>query len=249
MRFALIATALLVSCVAFAQDNDAFSPKQQQDRIGRLRDFVYPSGYSDEAIIDLENGRIPANMTAPEFARLHCGEAGRLVLHPCLLRSRDGAGLDFFVIAQGGNKHFRDLPSATAYYRERIVDTVTQYDSEVAALNDYIEDFCDQIAKGGQARDILRAKGERPRINHAIAIPDPDAKHPFSNLFQWEKCFGCVGIVAITQKAEDLPPSCGAVRKLARPQVSYFVVTKISSRGHGTLDEALAEFARKAEAP
>jgi hypothetical protein len=248
-RLALIAAAVLISLTAVAQDNAPFSPKQRQEDMGRLRDFFYPRGYTDEAIIDLENGRVPSNMTVPEFARLHCGEAARVVFNPCVVRSRDGAGLDYFVIALGGNKHFRDLAAATQYYRERVTDTVTQYQGEVSALNEYVTDFCAQIAAGKPAREILEAKGERPRINHAIAAPNPEAKFPFSNLFQWERCLGCVGIVAITQKAEEQPPLCGTVRTLAPPQVNYFVVSKISSRGHGSLEEALAEFARKADGP
>jgi hypothetical protein len=249
MRLALIAAAVLLSLTAAAQDNGQFSPKQRQEDMGRLRDFFYPRGYTDEAIIDLENGRIPATMTVPEFARLHCGEAGRVVFNPCMVRSRDGAGLDYFVVTLGGNKHFRDLASATQYYRERLTDTVTQYQGEVSALNAYVEDFCAQIAQGKAAREILQAKGDRPRINHAIASPNPEAKFPFSNLFQWDRCLGCVGIVAITQKPEEQPALCGAVRKVAPPQVNFFVVSKISSRGHGSIDDAIAEFGRKADGP
>ena len=245
-HIAIICAAFMVANATAARDNSTFSPKQRQADIGQLRDFLYPPGYSNEAIVDLENGRIPAAMTIAEYSRLHCGESARVVLNPCLVRSRDKAGVDYFVIAQGGNKHFRDLPAAAAYFRERVVETIGHYESETAILNAFIDDFCMRIATGEPAQEILRAKGQRPRLTHAIAPADPDAKYPFSNLFQWEKCLGCLGIVAINQPAEAPPASCGNVRKLRGPRISFFVVNRLTSRGHGDIDDGLATFARKA---
>src|SRR4051812_28080025 len=107
--FSLCFTIFALLNGAHAETNPTFSPKQHQADIGQLRDFLYPPGYSDEAIIDLENGRIPTAMTVPEFSRLHCGESARVVLYPCMVRSKDKTGFDYFVIAPGGNMHFRDL--------------------------------------------------------------------------------------------------------------------------------------------
>ena len=244
MRFAFILMALCgFTIAAHAQE---FSPKQRQGEIGPLRDFIYPPGYSEGAIVDLENGRVPTDMTVSEFARLHCGESRTIVFTPCVVRSRDKDGFDYFVVVHGGNMHFRDVMAATQYFDDRVSENVRLYGEEVAALNDYVDDFCAQIANGGKAADILKAKGTRPRLAHAVAPPDPDAKFPFSNLFQWEKCRDCVGIVAIAQRPEVQPAVCGNVRKVASPQVAFFVVDRESSKGHGALDEAVVEFSQKA---
>lgn len=244
MRLAFVLAALVsFAAAAHAQE---FSPKERQSEINQLRDFIYPPGYSDAAIVDLENGRVPADMTVPEFARLHCGESRTIVFTPCLVRSRDKDGFDYFVIVHGANMHFRDLMAATKYFNDRVSEHVRLYGDEVAALNDYVEDFCAQIAKGNSAAEILQAKGTRPRLAHAVAPPNPDAKYPFSNLFQWEKCRDCIGIVAVAQREELQPTLCGNVRKIAGPHVSYFVVDKDSSKGHGAVEDAVIAFTQKA---
>ncbi len=244
MRFAFVLAALFgLTVPAHAED---FSPKRQQSEISQLRDFIYPPGYSDAAIVELENGRIPADISVPEFARLHCGESRTIVFSPCIIRSRDSKGFDYFVIIHGANKHFHDMAAATQYFNERMSEHVRLYGDEVAALNDFVDDFCGQIAKGTEAAEILRAKGARPRLSHAVAPPDPDAKYPFSNLFQWEKCRECVGLVAVSQREEEQAIACGRVRKIATPHVNFFVVDKNSSKGHGALEAALVEFQQRA---
>jgi len=244
MRFLFILAAFLgLALPAQAQE---FSPKQRQGEISQLRDFIYPPGYTEAAIVELENGRVPANMTVSDFARLHCGENRSIVFTPCLVRSREKDGFDYFVIVHGGNMHFRDLAAATRYFNERVSENVRIYGEEVAALNDYVDDFCAQVAQGARPADILRNKGERPRLNHAVAPPDPTAKYPFSNLFQWEKCRDCIGIVAIAQRQEPQATVCGSVRKVATPQVAFFVVDKESAKGHGALEDAVTAFTEKA---
>jgi hypothetical protein len=229
---------------ADAQHPD-FSPKDRQADISGLRDFFYPPGYSDDTIVALENGRVPADMTVAEFARVHCGESAHFVLNPCLVRYGTSKGTEYFVVVPGGNKHFTDAAAATRYFSEKLSDTLMAFGSEVMALNDFIEDFCIQVEDGANARDVLSRKGDRPRLNHAIAPPDPDGKYPFSNLFQWTKCSSCVGIVAVRQEGEAQDPRCGNVRKQNVPQVSYFVVDRLTSRGYGSLNDGLKDFGVK----
>jgi hypothetical protein len=224
-----------------------FSAKSRQADLAHLRDFVYPPGYSEQTIVALENGEVPADLPVHEYVRLHCGEANRVVLYPCMMRYADDTGTAYYVVAQGANKRFTTLADATAYFHAQMSDTASHFHMEIAVMNTFVEEFCAQIAAGERAADILRALGgDRPRINHPIAPPDPDAKYQFSNLFSWDKCKGCVGIIAVNQPSEPPAPSCGTLRKQAEPHIAYFVVDRDTSRGHRSLDDGIGEFTRRA---
>ena len=258
-RFAI---ALLVACAAFlspvskAQAADSlqsdkgtgtFSAKSRQEDLARLRDFVYPKGYSEQTIVALENGEVPADLPVPEYARLHCGESSRMVLHPCIIRYAEGSRVAYFVVTQGANMRFSELQSAAAYYRDKVAETATHFEMEIDVMNSFVDDFCTQIAAGARAADILKARGgDRPRINHPIAPPDPTAKYQFSNLFSWNRCTDCVGIIAVNQPAEAPQPTCGTLRKQGVPHIAYFVVDRATSKGHRSLDEGISAFMRLA---
>ncbi len=225
-----------------------FSPKERQADLARLRNFVYPPGYSDETIIALENGNVPVNLSVPEYLRVHCGEMTQVVLYPCLLRHGERGGEVYTVVSQGGTKNFAEAGDATAYFRERLIDTVMQFESEVVVLNDYIDKFCDQVASGASRRDILATHASRPRISHPIAPPNGQSKFQFSSLFQWERCTDCVGIVAVNQARHDEAPRCVSIHKQGAPRISYFVVDQRTTRGHGSLADGIAEFERRVDA-
>ena len=222
-----------------------FSPKENQADMSRLRDFVYPPGYPDDFIVSLENGKVPTEMTVSEFSRLHCGETARIVLNPCMVRYATPMGPAYYVVTTGERQAFTDAAAATRYFNERMGSAFMELDVEVSALNSFIEDFCIDIEKGLSAREALSTRGDRPRLNHAIAAVNPESKFPFSNLFQWEKCNDCVGIVAVRQETPVQEPRCGNVRKQNVPRVAFFVVDRLTSRGYGTLDEGLKTFSDK----
>jgi hypothetical protein len=225
-----------------------FSAKSRQADLASLRDFVYPKGFSDEAIVELENGNVPDDIAISDYARLHCGETSRFVLYPCIIRYPDGGRVAYYVVAQDANMRFTDFESAAAYYRERITDATSQLSMEVDVLNMFVDDFCAQIAAGARATDILRARnGDLPRIFHPIGTPDPGAKYQFSNLFSWSKCAQCVGIVAVNQPDAPPAPTCGALRKQSLPHLAYFVVDRNTSKGHRSLDESIGDFAALAK--
>jgi hypothetical protein len=229
------------------QDTRTFSAKNQQADLARLRNFVYPEGYTDQTIVALENDIVPAELSVPDFARLHCGESNRFVLNPCIIRYPEATGPAFYVVVQGANMRFGDLASAVDYYRRHIAEITQHFQNEVDVLNVFVDEFCAQIAAGARAADILRARGgDRPRINHAIASPDPNAKYQFSNLFSWERCTDCVGIIAVNQPAEAPAPTCGALRKQSPPHIAYFVVDRTTSKGRGSLDDTIAHFTQLA---
>ena len=230
-------------------DNDSgkFSATSRQADLARLRDFVYPRGFSDQTIVSLENGEVPVDLPVAEYARLHCGESNRFVLHPCIIRYIEGQHAAFYVVSQGANMRFSDLAGATAYFRDRVADTAVQLASEVDVMNMFVDDFCAQIAAGARATDILNARGgEHPRISHPIAPPNPSAKYQFSDLFSWERCRDCVGIIAVNQPDEAPPPACGALRKQSTPHIAYFVVDRMTSKGHRSIDDSIKEFVRLA---
>ena len=249
-RTVLAALILVVTvCVgALAADPEItrpFSPKENQADMSRLRDFVYPPGYPDDFIVALENGNVPDTMTVAEFSRLHCGETARLVLNPCMVRYNTAKGPAYSVITTGERMDFTDAVAATRYFNDRLGSAFMELDVEITALNQFIEDFCVDIEKGVSAREALSSRGDRPRLNHAIAAVNPESKYPFSNLFQWEKCDGCVGIVAVRQDNDMQEPRCGNVRKQNVPRIAYFVVDRLTSRGHPNLDEGLKDFSTK----
>jgi hypothetical protein len=235
----------LAPAFAAEPESSAFSAKDRQADLVRLRNFVYPGGFTDQAIIELENGVVPADLAVSDYARLHCGESGRLVLNPCMIRYAEGKNAVYYVITQGGNMRFENVADATAFYRENITDTASQLAMEVDVLNMFVEELCAEINAGARPADILRARGgDRPRINHPIAPTNPDAKYQFSNLFSWERCANCMGIVAVNQPSDAPEPSCGTLRKQSAPNIAYFVIDRTTSRGHRSLDESLTEFTK-----
>lgn len=248
LLFAVTISTSLFQAGVFAAEPEItrpFSPKENQADMSRLRDFVYPPGYSDDFIVALENGKVPSEMTVAEFSRLHCGESARIVLNPCMVRYTTPMGPAYFVVTTGEHQSFTDARAATKYFNDRMGSAFMELDVEVDALNRFIEDFCTDIEKGMSAREALSIRGDRPRINHAIAGVNPEAKFPFSNLIQWEKCADCVGIVAVRQETAVQEPRCGNVRKQNVPRVAFFVIDRLTSRGYGTLDEGLKTFGDK----
>ncbi len=246
-----IAVSVLLSASAFAadslqsdKDSGTFSPKSRQQDLAHLRDFVYPQGFSEQHIIALENGEVPMDLPVAEYARVHCGESNRIVLYPCMIRYVENGAHAYYVVSQGANKRFGDLASAAGYYRDRVTETASHFEMEVGVMNSFVDDFCAKIAAGERARDILAARGDRPRINHPIAPPDPTAKFQFSNLFSWDRCKDCVGIIAVNQPSEQPPPTCGALRKQGAPHIAYFVVDRTSSKGRRSLDDSINDFTR-----
>ncbi len=245
----LLAVTPAPAADSLQSDNDSgsFSARSRQSDLAQLRNFVYPRGFSDQTIVALENGQVPTDLPVAEYARLHCGEYNRFVLHPCLIRYADGSRTAFYVVTQGANMAFADLASATTYYRERVADTAGHLAMEVDVMNTFVDEFCAQIAAGVRAADILVARGgEHPRINHPIGAPNPTAKYQFSNLFSWERCKDCVGIVAVNQPDPAQSPTCGTLRKQSTPRIGYFVVDRTTSKGHRSLDDGISEFARLA---
>src|SRR3954468_24871893 len=141
----IVALMLAAPGASAAADHPDFSPKDRQDDIGRLRDFFYPPGYSEQTIVSLENGKVPAEMTVAEFARLHCGESRVVILNPCLVRYKSPKGPAYVVVAPGGNRSFGDAMAATDYFRDRMTKSVMDLGTEIDALNQYIESFCEQV--------------------------------------------------------------------------------------------------------
>ena len=246
--FAVLLMLAVVSGIASAaepEDARPFSPKQSQADMSRLRDFVYPPGYPDDFIVALENGNVPAEMTVDEFSRLHCGETSRIVLNPCMIRYATAKGPAYYVVTTGGRQSFTDAAAATKYFNDRMDAAFMELDVEITALNQFIEDFCVDVEKGMDPREALSSRGDRPRINHAVAQVNPESKFPFSNLFQWEKCRDCVGIVAVRMDNAMQDPRCGNVRKQNTPRVGFFVVDRLTSKGYGSLGEGLKDFGSK----
>lgn len=245
----LVATAIFALSATAAEPQSDFSAKERQRDLAALRNFVYPPGYSDEHIISLENGVVPPELSVAEYLRLHCGEMSQSVLNPCLLRHGRGTEAVFTVVSLGGTKSFAALHEAADYFKNQMNDTVMQFESEVMTMNSFIDELCDKMAAGENPRQILAARGGRPRLPHAIAPPNAEAKYPFSNVFQWEKCVDCVGIVAVNQARPDSMPRCGAIRKQGTPRINYFVVDQRTSRGHRTLDDGISAFEQLAKQP
>ncbi|MGE4063166.1 MAG: hypothetical protein AB7E79_07335 [Rhodospirillaceae bacterium] len=226
-----------------------FSAKDRQRDLAALRNFVYPPGYSDEQIISLENGIVPPELPVQEYLRLHCGEMSQSVLNPCLLRHGRGAEAVYTVVSVGGTKSFATLDEATSYFRSEMTSNVMRFESEVMTMNDFIEELCAKMAAGENPREVLAARGGRPRLPHAIAPPNAEAKYQFSNFFQWEKCVDCVGIVAVNQARPEPMPHCAAIRKQGAPRINYFVVDQKSSRGHRSLEDGMSAFEQLAKQP
>ena len=259
LRLWHLTLALLFVCAGFTahaqsidpgqSENGTFSASNRQADLARLRNFVYPQGYTDQTIVELENGNVPSDLPVAEFARLHCGETNRFVLYPCIVRYPEGKATAFYVIAQGANKRFADLKSAATYYRTQVAETANHFVMEIDVMNTFVDDFCTQIKAGVQPSDIIAAHGgDHPRIQHPIASANPAAKYQFSNLFSWDRCKECVGIIAINQPDEAPPPTCGSLRKQGVPHISYFVVDRTNSKGHRSLDEGISAFTQLAAA-
>ena len=247
-----VAVILALTCVGmaagaadFPQAEAPFSPKDRQGDLARLRDFVYPKGFTEQAIVSLENGEVPDDIAISDYARLHCGETSRFVLHPCIIRYPEGRSMAYYVIAQDANMRFGDFESAAAYYRDRVTEISGHLAMEVDVMNTFVDEFCAQIEAGARAADLIRERAAgRPRINHPIGAADPKAKYQFSNLFSWTKCAQCVGIVAVNQPDPPAAPTCGGLRKQSLPHLAYFVVDRNTSKGHRSLDDSISDFER-----
>lgn len=244
-----VVTALVALSALAAEPQAEFSAKERQNDLAALRNFAYPPGFTDEHIVSLENGVVPAELSVTEYLRLHCGEMSQSVLNPCLLRHGRSGEAVFTVVTLGGTKSFAELGDAVTYFKAEMATTVTQFESEVTTMNSFIDELCDKLAAGGNPREILAARGGRPRLPHAIAPPNAEAKYPFSNFFQWEKCVDCVGIVAVNQARPEPMPRCGAIRKQGVPRINYFVVDQRTSRGHRSLDDGMTAFEQLAKQP
>lgn len=252
MRFTiigLVVAAMAAFAAQAAEPEREFSAKDRQNELAALRSFAYPAGYSDETIIALENGVVPTNISVPEYLRVHCGEMSRVVLNPCLLRHGERDASVYTVISLDGPKSFATLEEASTHFRMQMTDMVMNFENEVTDMNAFIDHFCTEISNGANPRDVVAARGGRPRLPHAIAPPNGQAKFQFSNIFQWEKCLNCVGIVAVNQPMHDSMPTCGALRKQGTPRISYFVVDSQTSRGHGSLDEGITAFEHLSRQP
>ncbi len=246
----LIAAAAPVSAQNSRSDSEIsrdFSAADRQGDLARLKDFVYPKGFTDQSIVDLENGRVPADLAVVDYARLHCGETNRFVLNPCMVRYADAKGVGYYVVTQDGNMRFADLKGATDYYQRRVSDTANLLAIEVELMNAFVDDFCAKIKDGKRAADIIAEQGgNHPRINHPIAPANPSAKWQFSNLFSWDRCKDCVGVIAVNQPDPPEAPTCGNLRKQSAPHITYFVVDRETSKGHKSLDDGLATFTKLA---
>lgn len=246
----LVITAFFaVAVTARAAEQGSFSPKDRQAELAQLRAFAYPPGFSDDTIVSLENGVVPATITVPEYLRLHCGEMNQIVLNPCLLGYGTGDMGAYTVVTLGGTRTFTRREDAVAYFKTQVSDTVMMFEDEVMTMNTFIDEFCDKVAAGEDPRQILADRGGRPRLPHAIAPPNGAAKYQFSNIFQWEKCDHCVGIIAVNQAMHDSMPRCGAIRKQGEPRINYFVVDQRTSQGHRSLDEGLSAFEELSKQP
>ncbi len=255
-RVSLALAFMAVSFPAFAQNarprddsetGGGFSATNRQADLARLRDFVYPKGFSDQTIVDLENGQVPSDLAVVDYARLHCGETNRFVLNPCMVRYADKAGVGFYVVTQDGNMRFGDLKGATEYFHAKVSDTANQLAGEINVMNAFVDDFCAKVTAGERPGDIIAALGgQHPRISHPIAPANPSSKWQFSNLFSWERCKDCVGIIAVNQPDPPLSPTCGTLRKQSTPHIAYFVVDRDSAKGHKSLDDGIQSFTKLA---
>ena len=174
-RTALILFLFAAAAPASAQNSRSdseisrdFSAADRQGDLARLKDFVYPKGFTDQAIVDLENGRVPADLAVVDYARLHCGETNRFVLNPCMVRYADAKGVGYYVVMQDGNMRFADLKGATDYYQRRMSDTANLLAIEIDLMNAFVDDFCGKI----KARcRYYRRTGRRPSAHQPPRRP------------------------------------------------------------------------------
>jgi hypothetical protein len=233
LAFAAASVMTLFGADVTAQDGLGIPPDRRTVELDTLR-RIYPPGYSDAAISSIEDGMVPETMSVPEYSRLHCGEMGEMVFNPCMVSYPGEYGTEFVVISQGGNRRIATREEAATYFRDQLSDTVMTFESEVSAINTFVDTLCDHMAGGGDIREVLPPRSQWPRIDHPIAPPNRAAKKQFSDLFTWEKCESCVGIVAVNL-ADELPPTCANLSKQAAPRIAYFVVDRETSRGHGDI--------------
>ena len=235
---AAIGGVLSLAAFSLAADTSVQAPPDRRTvELETLR-RIYPPGYADATIRAIEDGQVPDNMTVPEYSRLHCGEMGEMVFNPCLVSYPGEYGVEYVVISQGGNRRVGSRDEAASFFRAQLASTVMSFESEVFAINTFVDTLCDHMAGGGDIRKILPPRSQWPRIDHPIAPPNRAAKRQFSELFTWEKCEGCVGLVAVNM-AGELPPTCANLSKQAVPRITYFVVDRQTSRGHGVLETGL----------
>ncbi len=236
---AALSGVVFLTALSFAAKNSVdIPPDRRTVELEALR-RIYPPGYADATIRAIEDGQVPDDMTVPEYSRLHCGEIGAMVFNPCLVSYPGEYGIEYVVISQGGNKRIGTLEEAAAFFRTQLTSTVMTFESEVSAINTFVDSLCNHMAGGGDIREVLPPRSEWPRIDHPIAPPNQAAKRQFSDLFTWTKCKDCVGLVAVNM-ADQLPPTCANLSKQAAPKIAYFVVDRQTSRGHGALEAGLA---------
>ena len=228
-------STIAFSLFALAADNTVRSPVMDFEALRR----IYPPGYSDATIHAIEIGHVPDDLSIPEYSRLHCGEIGVMVFNPCLVSYPGEYGTEYVVISQGGNRRIGDRNEAISFYRTQLAATVMTFNTEVEAINTFVDTLCDHVSAGGDIREILPPRSQWPRIDHPIAPPNHAARHQFSDLFTWEKCEKCVGLVAVNM-ADQLMPTCSNLSKQPSPKITYFVVDRQTSRGHGEIETGLA---------
>lgn len=199
---------------------------------------IYPPGYTDTTIRAIEDGQVPDDMSIPEYSRLHCGEIGAMVFNPCLVSYPGEYGVEYVVISQGENRRIGNREEAVSFYSAQLASTVMTFESEVSAINTFVDTLCDHVSAGGDIREVLPPRDQWPRIDHPIAPPNHAARRQFSDLFSWEKCEDCVGLIAVNM-ASQLPPTCATLSKQPTPKITYFVVDRQTSRGHGALEIGL----------
>ena len=242
----VISAALSLPVTSFAADNSVQIPQLQGTAELESLRRIYPPGYTDKTIRAIEDGQVPHDLSIPEYSRLHCGEIGVMVFNPCLVSYPGEYGIEYVVISQGGNRRVGSREEAASFYRAQLAATVMNFETEVSAINTFVDTLCDHMAGGGDIREVLPPRDQWPRIDHPIAPPNHAARRQFSDLFSWDKCGDCVGLVAVNM-ADALSPTCANLSKQAIPKITYFVVDRQTSRGHGMLETGLEAWDSRVE--
>jgi hypothetical protein len=233
-----IGGALSFAAPSFAAENSVQTPPNRGMADLETLRRIYPPGYADATIRAIEDGQVPGDLSIPEYSRLHCGEIGVMVFNPCLVSYPGEYGVEYVVITQGENRRIGNRQDAVSFYRAQVASTVMNFESEVSAINTFVDTLCDHVSAGGNIREVLPPRDQWPRIDHPIAPPNHAARRQFSDLFSSEKCEDCVGLIAVNM-AIQLPPTCATLSKQPKPKVTYFVVDRQTSRGHGALETGL----------
>lgn len=252
LKQTFLASLAIIGCVfslttpSFAADQSIQTPPSRGIADLETLRRIYPPGYDDTTIRAIEDGQVPDDLSIPEYSRLHCGEIGVMVFNPCLVSYPGEYGVEYVVISQGGNRRIGSREEAASFYRAQLASTVMTFESEVSAINTFVDSLCDHISTGGDIREVLPPRDQWPRIDHPIAPPNRAARRQFSDLFSWDKCENCVGLIAVNM-ASELPPTCANLSKQAIPKITYFVVDRQTSKGHGALATGLEAWDMRVE--